>query len=241
MGIYSDILASANSIDIGNGDGRVAIDKALVRELNALQDRQGDLDYPSGYDAADEVQELAQHTGTPSGGTFTITVTLKNGESFTTAGIAYDANAATIESAIDTAATSASITDWTNGDISVAGGPLTSDAITLTFDGDSVSSQNHPAITADGDNITDGDVGAVSTTTEGQSKRTAWAILKSTGAFSGSIPDQGEDPSGLTADTDRSTNPFLPSQPLLKALAKEAAISDGNENVESSLLTVFGL
>lgn len=102
----------------------------------------------------DEVQSIAPYANNVTGGTFTLTLTV-NGESpFTTAAIAFGANAATIETAIDVAATAASIPGWVNGDISVTGGPLTTTALTITFDGDNVDETDQGQTTIDGSSLT---------------------------------------------------------------------------------------
>lgn len=67
---------------------------------------------------AEEVQ-LVTPSGTISGGTYTLTV-----EGKTTAAIAFDANAATIQAALVTALVT---------NVTVTGGPLSSGVITLTF------------------------------------------------------------------------------------------------------------
>ncbi|MHA2266127.1 MAG: hypothetical protein ACXAEN_27345 [Candidatus Thorarchaeota archaeon] len=75
-----------------------------------------------------------------------------------TANIAFDANAATIESAIDTAITAAgTVPGWTNGDISVA---VTTTLVagdgTLTYDGASVDDTAQGLATIDGTLLTGG-------------------------------------------------------------------------------------
>jgi len=101
----------------------------------------------------DEVQSIAQYATNPIGGTFTLTFALvgTNGN-FTTAAIAYDASAATVETAIDVAATAAGFVGWTNGDISVSAAvtDLTDGALTLTFDGTSVLQTDQGQTTIDG-------------------------------------------------------------------------------------------
>lgn len=72
--------------------------------------------------AQNEVQTLSA-TVTPTSGNYTLTY---DGE--TTASIAYNANAATIEAALE------ALSNVASGDITVAGGPLGTD-ITFTFDG----------------------------------------------------------------------------------------------------------
>lgn len=107
-----------------------------------------------------EVQTIKQFRNAPTGGTYTLSGTNAAGETWTTAGIAYNATAATIESAIDTAATG-NISGWTNGDISVAetGSAGISDGnITLTFDGTSVAQEDHEMTIIDGSGLTGVDV-----------------------------------------------------------------------------------
>lgn len=73
----------------------------------------------------DEIQ-LITPSGTWSGGTYTLTV-----KGLTTAAIAYDANAATIQAAL----TAAGLATVANGGPAVTGGPLSSGAVTITFNG----------------------------------------------------------------------------------------------------------
>ena len=154
MGVYSDFLSTTKTIDTGGADGlRIGNNRALHSAIDALRDLQGDIDYPAGFDLADEVQSIAIYEGSVTGGTFTITIDLKDVPAFTTAAIAYDANAATIESAIDTAATGV-VTGWTNGDIAVTGGPLTTTPLTITYSGASVAGKPHSQIIINGGGLT---------------------------------------------------------------------------------------
>lgn len=206
-----------------------------------------------------EVQSIATHVPTVSGGTFTLTVLLENAETFTTAAIAFAANAATIESAIDTAATGP-ITGWTNGDISVSGGDLNTAAVVLTFDGTSVLGGNHSLTTIDGALLTGGgSAGVISTTTEGQTgtnlaatpeltttegqtNRTGWGALISMGiAVEADVPVQGVAPSAFTSPTTPGSNANYPSQATIRALAEEAAISDDNLATQTEILAAAGL
>ena len=103
----------------------------------------------------DEVQEIEQYAVNPVGGTFTLTLTLNGApNAVTTAAIAYNANAATVETAIDVAVTAdtgvATAITWTNGDITVSGGPLTAAALVLTFDGGSVDELDQGQTTING-------------------------------------------------------------------------------------------
>lgn len=229
MGVFSDFLANATSIDFV--PPITALDRSVVREIKEWISR-GDSEYPvesavanavhtisqdgtdrtggtfalaftlrsgetfktagiafnanaatieSAIDAAadgiDEVQSIAQDATDHTGGTFALTITLRNGETFTTAVIVFNANAATIESAIDTAATGV-VTGWTNGDISVSGGILQAAgaAVVLTFDGTSVDDDNHVLTVFDGALLTGGSEPAtrVTVTTEGSLLVVGW-------------------------------------------------------------------
>lgn len=238
MGVISDLLSNVASYDSGSDDNdRVGVDRVINQDIRALQARIGDPDYPSGFDAEDEVQSLAVYVATVDGGTFTLEFVLANGETFTTAAIAFDANAATIEGAINTAATSASITGWTNGDISVSGGDLNTAPVVFTFDGDSVTGANHATIVVDGGSLTGGgSEGAVSVTNEGQTKRTAWAVLRLAEIIASEPPAQG------TSDTvdpgyGHVGLPSRLSDDTILSLAQQAAIEDGNDDVIDAILT----
>lgn len=238
MTIYADFLANTKSMDI---TAPIVADDRKIKEWLEAQVARGDVAYLAAYDAKNEVQGQAIHTGTPTAGTFTLTITLRSGQQFTTAGIAYNANAATIEGAIDTAATSASVPGWTNGDIAVTGGPLTTTPTVYTFSGTSVAGQNHGLTVATGP-LTGGDVGAVTTTTDGQTKRTSWAILAAVGAITAGMPLQGVSVTkfDLTAG-DRDSNSEMPSAAVLRKLAEEAGIEDLNQTVVTAILEALRL
>lgn len=242
MGIYTDFLANATTIDIESP--RVGTDKAAYRGIQALQAIQGDRDYPAAYDAINEVQEISEHEAGTDAGTFEITINLFGGVTFTTAALDFDDDDAAIQAAIDTAADGV-VDGYTAGDITVTGGPLTTDPVVLTFDGDSVASLNHPLAEVASIDLNDGgtptDAGTVTVTTEGQTKRTAWAILNACGAIGGTIPVQGDAPTEITAASTRATNSYLPDQNTLCVLAHAAAVEDGNAEVETEILRVLGL
>ena len=237
MGIYTDIIANATSIDFTSPIGEHT---TINREIRHLLDK-GDVAYPSGFAAINEVQSIAQHVPTVSGGTFALTFTMKNGETFTTAAIVYNASAATIETAVDTAATGV-VTGWTNGDISVSGGDLNTAAVVSTFDGASVAGLNHPALTIDGALLTGGgSAGVVSTTTEGQTIRTAMAILSVLGLFPTTVPVQGTALTPYTPAVLPTRVGDLISVATVRALALEAAIEDELASIETEILTAVKL
>ena len=131
-----------------------------------------------------EAESIAVYGGTVDGGTFTLQFNLAGGVTFTTAGIAHNANAAIVQTAIDTA----SPVGIGDGHIVVAGGPLTTTPMTFTFSGASVAGANHGAIVVDGTSLTGGgSAGAVSQTTAGQAGRAAWEALQMAGIIGGTI------------------------------------------------------
>ena len=87
-----------------------------------------------------EVQTLTE-SGTISGGTYTITF---NGQ--TTAAIAYNATAATVQAALE------ALSNVVPGDIAVTGGPVDTAALTLTFYGNLIGNVNQ--VTVDTTNLT---------------------------------------------------------------------------------------
>lgn len=101
MGVFSDLLA--NSISIDNTLPTTSLDKAVRLEVDEWVNR-GDAEYPTETVAANAVHTIAKDATDRTGGTFALTFALRNGETFTTAGIAFNANAGTIEAAIDAAA-----------------------------------------------------------------------------------------------------------------------------------------
>lgn len=203
----------------------------------------GDVDTPTtltpGFAAVDEEQSIAVYVDTVSSGNYTLEFTMNDATNVTTANLAYDANAATIETAIDTVMTG-NYGGWVNGDIVIAGGPLTTNAVTLTYSGTSVDELNHAAVVIDSVDL-DGHttIGAASTTTHGQSARTVWEIMEGMGLITGGPPVQGTT-SGLSATTSRNSNPHYPKQATLKALAQQAAIDDDNNDLYGVLMALFG-
>ena len=240
MGVYTDLLANAQSWDAGSSSRRsVGTDRVITNEIEDWQVRQGDAPYPSGYTEADEVQVIGTYNGSVSGGNFTVAISLRDGTTVNTANIAHDAAAATIESAIDTVATG-NITSWTNGDISVAlTGNLTANPATVTFDGNSVDATNHPLLVMNDVDLTGGGtVGDVSLTTNGQSARIAMAVLNVMGLLASPPPAQGT--TSVTATATAESHVWFPRLETLQALAKQAALEDDADGLYASIMTALG-
>jgi hypothetical protein len=195
---------------------------------------------------SDEVQTINQFANNPTGGTFTLTIDLQGEDPFTTAPIAFDAIASEIETAIDVAATAAEVAGWTNSDITVAAETtdLTDGDITLTFDGGSVDELLHTLSTVDPaalvllDPLDDP---AEETATPGQENRTAWAALFAAGIFTGTLPEQGNAPSSITAAGGFVGSPHRLSTDAIKALCLQAAIDDERSELYQELLAIAGI
>lgn len=243
MTVIADFLAAATTLD--NTVPRVGGDRSIVGELSGLLAKNGDFDYPSGYDAVNEVQQITAHVAA-DGGTYTLTFLLKSGETFTTGNIAFGANAATIETAIDVAATAASVIGWTNGDISVTGGPLSTTTAVFTYDGASVAGLNHGQVSIDDalllDGVDPGEAGTASSTTQGHDQRSPWALLKALGIITSTPPAQGADLSWdeVTVGNGRGQYPFNLSAETVLAICEEAGVQDGNETVYPALKRALG-
>jgi hypothetical protein len=108
---------------------------------------------PTGGPAANDVWTIAT-TGNPTGGTFTLTVTVNAGTPQTTASIAYNAGAAAIQSAI------AALSNVGAGNVACTGGPLPT-SVTATFQG---ALANTPVTITHTDTLTGGTSPAVTLT-----------------------------------------------------------------------------
>lgn len=107
---------------------------------------------PSGGTATNEIQTLTI-SGTPTGGTYTLTFTTPDGDEQTTAAIAYNANAAAIEAALE------ALSNLVPADVAVTGsGPFS-----ITFSG-AYAQTNVPQMTATA-SLTGGTAPAATVTT----------------------------------------------------------------------------
>lgn len=235
MGVYVNLATGSQSIT--KAKPRVGLDRASAEVLLA---KAAVLDptIRTAYAAKDEVQTILEQTDAGAGDTYTLTIVLPRLAvgTFTTAGIAYDAVAATIETAIDVAATAAGVTDWTNADISVtmAGAAGVDDGtVTLTFDGASVTEQPVDAavLTATGFTKT----GVVARTTGGQVDREATQVMFDLGIVTGSLQKSGETPTWTkpTALLKR------PRSGLIRDLAVQAVYEDGDDAALDAVIALY--
>jgi hypothetical protein len=242
MTVLATLIANAKTFSAAGP--HVAQQRVAYNSLRDILASSGDFAYPANCVAVNEVQEIAIHEDGVDGGTFTLKFTLANGTTFTTAAIAFGANAATITTAINTAAGLASVPGWTNGDIVVTGGPLTTTPLVLTFSGASVAAQNMGLTVIDGTLLTDGgvpeDPGVVTVTTAGQATRTAWAALMVLGLVTSAPPVAGVDPVDPTVRTRPGGQPPHNLEPeTVRLLVLEAAAQDNFNPAE--LLSDLGL
>lgn len=222
-----------NVISLDSSINAAGLQRGLKRYVDNLIAKQGDPAYQARDAIKDEVQSIAQHVPTVSGGTFALTVKVFNGETFTTAGIAFAAIASVIETAIDVAA-SGVVTGWTNGDISVSGGDLNTAPVVLTFDGTSVLSQKHFTTVIDGALLTGGgSAGAVSVTTDGQPNRPALAVMNLIGLTTDTQPIGVVPAAGDYSAAKPGSLHLNPSAAVLKMLADEAGFETGDIGVGS--------
>jgi hypothetical protein len=246
MGVYTNLLARATMHEAASPRSAT---RHIYEWLERVKDRR-DPAVGSAYTAADAVVTIATYTGTPTSGNFTLTITLPNNSvtalgqtiaAITTANIAHNANAATIEGAIDTAITAAgTVSGWTNADISVAAGGTTflDGNMVFTFDGDSVKEQE-ATVAINDVNLDTGTVGAVVQTTAGQGTRNATQALFDLSIVSGTVPAQGTAPSDWTKNTARLEK--LPRPKVIQALALEAAIEDNTVGTYTAVADLYTL
>lgn len=144
MGAFETVLSEAKTFG-----PRSQVARALRTRAGIVDD------FPAEAAPVAEVQQIAtwldSYTKRPAAAipSVRLTFTLASGETFTTDYVGYNTSTSTVESAIDTAATAAGVTGWTNGDISVSGLTWNLGAMVFTYDGDSVTGVGQPEFTID--------------------------------------------------------------------------------------------
>lgn len=148
-------------------------------------------------------------------------------------------NAVSAAQAIDTAATSAAITGWTNGDIAVTGnGVNQTGGLTFTFSGASVAGEEHPITVLTNVGGAGGAWGAITRTRLGHTARYVWGLLKAWGVISGTAPES----TAAASVTSVTIGPGLKRIPqwVIRELAQEAAAQDVNWNQYYSIAEAMG-
>lgn len=148
--LFGQIVDFVNTI-VGNGAPVVQAQSGILAYLAWLAAGQETFTA-----AVNQVITLTE-TGTPTGGTFTLSWTL-NGQVFTTAPIAFGATGAQVVTAIQTA-----IPQWSGASfvITPAGGPFPGTPITLTFSGTAGGGRPVPLPTVNSAGLTGGVTPAV--------------------------------------------------------------------------------
>ena len=244
MGVYTDLLNNAKSWD--SGDDAVATDASITREIRGFMARQGDPDIGPPFSQANEVHTILQFDPLASIGNFTLTLSLLDHDEVTTANIAWDADAATIASSINTAVSAAlpGLVDTTVL-VSLTTNLNEGDA-TLTFSGTSLRFKRQGQTEI---NVVDLDVipEGVDITTYGQLDRNCWAVINAMGLTPslGPLPTDSEvyamSESEWAAVPTRASHSRFPRQETLHALARQIAIEDGSDEFYLATMTIFGL
>lgn len=146
---------TASTTNTGTGNVSVTEDTKGVEPTNALQ--------------------KIELVGTYTGGTFTLTIDLGSGNE-TTAAIAYNATAATVQAAIE------GLASVTPGDVTVTGGPGPGTPWFVTFKG-TYAGTDVNSFSVDGTSLTGNGSVAVTTTTQGGSlsDEIVWFVIPATG------------------------------------------------------------
>jgi len=203
--------------------------KAISREANQhaykelldLQTLTTDPELASPYLLASSVSTVSATTNASSGN-FTLTLNFpKAGVEKTTANIAYNANASTIQSAVDAALNGETIVaSYNAGDVDVAvTGNISANAATVTANGSTVNGYNLIVTTSNVD--LDAYEMDVTQNTVGTQNRPAEATLQMLQVVgpSGTLPYQGQ--AALASDYEPLGNPFSVSPALQAALCEE--------------------
>ena len=233
MGVFED--AASGSVSITASKPRVGLDRASAEQLLAEGARKGSPTIDAAYDALDEVSQIDQLTGTPSGGDYTLTVEAPVlGVTYTTAAIAFDAVEATIQTALDTASpvgvTDAAIVvaeENTAGlddgfcDFTVAL-ELLAQPVYISIDNSGVTG-----------------IGAAQTVTRtvaGQPARNSLQALYDMNVIAGAVPSAGDAPTWTRPE---STGQTRPRTGLLKDLALQTIFDTGRELEYDALVVLY--
>ncbi len=233
--IYTALLAYTDPTvpgpTVGRADSRVKnyLQRMAARNSKSLM---------AAMAAQDEVTDIAQHVATVSGGNYTLTVNATvNDIVYTTANITWNATAATIEAALDTASP-ATVGD---GDITVAeagSAGLSDGNCSFTCDGN--LAEVPVLITINDVNLSGGGtVGAITRTTAGQPDRPAGQALTELLAVTGLTQDAGEEPTLVDNTANAVGWVDRPSLRVIKWLGKAVAVEEGTPYVNDQLEALF--
>ena len=240
MGLFTDLAENTDHCKAASPrEATRPIGSGLIRE-DKIRYEKGAGESDARYSATDGVWSIATHVATVSGGTYTLTVTLptlggRPGVTFTTAGIAWNATAATIEAAIDTA----SPATVPNGDVAVteAGTAGLSDgACGFTFE-DAVGSLSCE-ISINGASLTGGGTAGAVTQSQytGQPLRRACQALYDLNLVAGTVHNCGDDPTWTKPACNGTAKPNCM---VIKALARECTDEDGADYAYAEVLRLY--
>jgi len=184
----------------------------------------------NGISAQNEVQTLTI-TGTPTGGTFTLTY-----DGQTTSTIAYNADAATVDAALE------ALSNIGAGDVTCAGGALPGTPVTIQFTS-ALAQLNVALITADGSGLTGGSSpdAAVATTTPGSAGDPTLANATTTSATGPNHFDNADNWSGGAVPVDSDDIVFENSDVDCKYGLSQTSVSPASTTVKMSYTGKIGL
>lgn len=224
-GAIATLLTSSKVVPQSGSDLRAQLRHAY-NELTYLQENVNDPELASPYLKASAVTTVGK-TVNATEGNFTLTLNFpKYGVAVTTANIAYNADASTIQTAVDNALDGETIVDsYDAGDVDVAvSGNISANAATITANGDTVNGAHMIVTTANVD--LDAYEMTVTANTIGTQNRPAEAILTLFGVVNvaSDVTPQGMSPS--VGDYTDGDNPFSMSPGLIDLLVQEMEMSE---------------
>ncbi len=190
----------------------------------------------------DEVQSIAVFANNVTGGTFDLTFHLDGEDPVAVGSIAFDSNAAAIQTAVDAALTGQA----DPGDVVISGGPLNSAPLTITFSGDDVDETNQGQTTIDGTSLTatvEGTAGTTCNLVNGQTTRHAWAALIALGILDPNVelPEQADALFEIPVLATKGHFPYqLDDFTVLAIINEIASQDDASLLVKESLLKSLG-
>lgn len=190
----------------------------------------------------DEIQTIPAFTNVPTGGTFDLTFNIAAESPFTIV-VPFDATADEVQVLINTAATAAGITSWSDDDIVVndeddddAG--LLTDDLTITFSGSSVTQTDQGLCTVDYTNLTlvaGLDDPAYAVDTNGQQARNGFGALKVLGVLDGAAPPIEGGGESVTLTSNLGHVP----QWVIREIAQEIAFQEQDKAIYDAIEAVI--
>lgn len=205
-------------------------------------DRQPSVSLTTANTSVNENTSIAKFGGTATGGNFTLTVNATVPEiTYTTANIAHNASAATIEAALDLASPVA----VGNGDVGVTAGATDFTDGAVVFDCTGNLANIPVLITITNVNLsgTAPTVGAVTRTVDGHADRNVYQALYELNIVNGAGNDAGESPSMTlpTKPNDYIGQPDRARLELIDWLASQIVLEEGTNNTRNLIRTLYGL